>query len=90
MLGARIPSGAVYDGSTRRRQPVEFSQPVRNEVEHLVLRMHQLRRDGCTPQARRMPACRNCSMAERCLPELLDGTQSVAAYMQRMTRTSAE
>jgi CRISPR-associated exonuclease Cas4 len=90
MLGARIPSGAVYDGSTRRRQPVEFSQPVRNEVERLVLRMHQLRRDGCTPQARRMPACRNCSMAERCLPELLDGTQSVAAYMQRMTRTSAE
>jgi CRISPR-associated exonuclease Cas4 len=90
MLGARIPSGAVYDASTRRRQPVDFSQPVRNEVERLALRMHQLHRDGRTPHAHLMAACRKCSLSEDCLPKLLDGDPSVAAYMRRMLWTPAE
>lgn len=88
MLGAHIPSGAVYDASTRRRQPVKFSQPVRNEVERLTLHMHQLHHDGLTPKAHLMPACRKCSLCERCLPKLFDGDPSVAAYMRRMLRTS--
>jgi CRISPR-associated exonuclease Cas4 len=90
MLGARIPSGAVYDASTRRRQPVDFPQAVRNEVERLALQMHRLRRDGRTPQAHLMPACRNCSLTERCLPGLLDSTPSVAAYMRKMSRAASE
>jgi len=90
MLGAQIPSGAVYDASTRRRQPVDFSQPVRNEVERLALRMHQLHRDGRTPKAHLIPACQKCSLCERCLPGLLESAPSVATYMRRMSRTSAE
>lgn len=86
MLGASIPSGAVYDAGTRRRQPVEFSEPVRREVKRLAARMHDLHRMTHTPPARLMPACRNCSLKERCLPELLATTPSVARYLNNMSR----
>jgi CRISPR-associated exonuclease Cas4 len=90
MLGAQVPSGAVYDASSRRRQSVDFSQPARNEVQRLAVRMHQLHREGHTPKAQLIPACRKCSLCERCLPGLLESAPSVAAYMRRMSKIYAE
>jgi CRISPR-associated exonuclease Cas4 len=86
MLGAAIPAGAVYDASKRRRMPVAFLEPVRREVERLAARMHQLHQLGLTPHARLIPACRNCSLKEQCLPAVMDTAPAVAAYMRRMLR----
>jgi CRISPR-associated exonuclease Cas4 len=51
MLSTSIPNGAVYDAAQRRRQPVEFSLPVRREVERLADRMHSMLCSGNTPVA---------------------------------------
>jgi CRISPR-associated exonuclease Cas4 len=86
MLSTRIPSGAIYDAAKRRRQPVEFSHPVRKEVERLADAMHTLLRRGQTPPGILKPACKGCSMAETCLPGKLDAASSVSSYLRRMCR----
>jgi CRISPR-associated exonuclease Cas4 len=88
MLGATVPSGAIYDATTRRRQPVEFSEPVRVEVRRMAQRMHQLHSAGLTPGARLIPACRKCSLVDRCLPGLLQDPPRVDAYIRKMLRGS--
>jgi CRISPR-associated exonuclease Cas4 len=88
MLSTTIPSGAVYDASKRRRELVDFSAPVRNEVERLAEQMHRLLRSGQTPAAVLKPACKGCSMAETCLPGKLDVASSVSSYMRRMLKAN--
>jgi CRISPR-associated exonuclease Cas4 len=88
MLSTSVPAGAVYDASQRRREPVDFSQPVRNEVERLAEQMHRLLRSGQTPAAVLKPACKGCSMAETCLPGKLDDATSVSIYMRRMLKAN--
>lgn len=88
MLSTKVPSGAVYDASQRRRQPVEFSQPVRNEVERLAAAMHTLLRTRRTPPAILKPACKGCSMAGTCLPGKLDAATSISRYLQQMRRAN--
>jgi CRISPR-associated exonuclease Cas4 len=88
MLVTSVPAGAVYDASQRRREAVDFSQPVRNEVERLAEQMHRLLRSGKTPVAVLKAACKGCSMAETCLPGKLDAATSVSSYMRRMLKAN--
>jgi CRISPR-associated exonuclease Cas4 len=88
MLSTNIPGGAIYDAAQRRRQLVEFSPPVRCEVERLAEQMHRLLRARHTPAAVLKPACKGCSMAETCLPGKLDSTGSVSRYLQKMRRAN--
>ena len=88
MLSTRVPAGAIYDATQRRREPVDFPQPVRKEVERLASQMHRLLRSGQTPAAVLKPACKGCSMAETCLPGKLDTTTSVSSYLRRMLKAN--
>lgn len=88
MLGATISAGAVFDASMKRRQAVEFSVPVRREVERLCARMHDLFRLRQTPPVRLTAACKKCSLTDRCLPEFLERPLSVSAYLTRMRRAA--
>src|SRR6185437_11992062 len=89
MLDTSIPSGAVYDVSTRRRESVAFSDPVRREVQRLASRMHAMRRAGRTPEAVQKPACSKCSLADLCLPGIntaRPSTARVARYLEAAAR----
>jgi CRISPR-associated exonuclease Cas4 len=83
MLEAKIPAGAVYGSSTRRRQVVEFDPALRARTEALAARMHELHRAGVTPLARYEPKCEGCSLMARCLPRLLSKPPTVARYLAR-------
>ncbi len=71
MLGASIPSGALYYGLPRRRTEVEFTAELRLRVETLSRRMHELFALGVTPPPRFEPKCRQCSLEDVCQPKLL-------------------
>jgi CRISPR-associated exonuclease Cas4 len=69
MRGPSIPSGALFYGTTRRRMDVAFDEALRQEVERLAERMHDLYRKRCTPIVEYAPKCENCSLLEVCLPK---------------------
>jgi CRISPR-associated exonuclease Cas4 len=54
--------------TTRRRIDVPCDEPLRKLVEELAVRMHELYRQGTTPEASYAPRCEQCSLIEVCLP----------------------
>jgi CRISPR-associated exonuclease Cas4 len=68
MLAVSVPRGALFYGTTRRRIDVPFDEPLRNLVEELAGRMHELYRQRKTPEASYAPRCEQCSLIEVCLP----------------------
>jgi len=83
MLATDIPEGAIYYGETRRRQRVELTPPLRQEVREAVREMHRLFERGYTPRVSPKKACGNCSLREICRPDLLTAP-SAAAYVARV------
>jgi CRISPR-associated exonuclease Cas4 len=83
MLHTDVPEGAVYDGLTHRRDAVLFDYPLRQQVEELAARMHELRASGTTPKARYEKKCDSCSLYSTCLPKTT-GASSARKYLTRM------
>jgi CRISPR-associated exonuclease Cas4 len=81
MLGVAVPGGAVYDGTTRRRSPVEFTAELRQTVERGAARMHELYRLRLTPPPVYTKLCEKCSMLEVCQPKALTTWSSVDRYL---------
>jgi CRISPR-associated exonuclease Cas4 len=85
MLQTEIPEGAVYDGSARRREVVLFDDLLRQQVEHLAERMHELRAAGITPKAQYKKKCDSCSLYSACLPKTTSAS-SAQKYLKRAIR----
>lgn len=83
MTGAIVASGAIYDGSTRRRTAIAFTQETRAIVELAAGRMHALYQGRKTPRPVYGPKCEKCSMKEVCQPQVVSRCQSVDEYMAR-------
>jgi len=71
MLNTVVPAGALYHGTTRRRQPVEFDKPLRKRTQLRVIELHELIDFGRPPPPVPGPKCKYCSLAEKCVPKLL-------------------
>lgn len=82
MLKTEISEGAVYDRSSRHRQPVEFDAAMREQVEQLADRMHSLYAARLTPRARYEKKCDSCSLYSICLPKTT-GASSAQRYLKR-------
>lgn len=81
MLCCEIPKGALYYGETRRREVVDLTAALRQEVRDCLSEMHTLYQKGYTPKVKPTKACNACSLKEPCLPKLLRGG-SARAYVQ--------
>jgi CRISPR-associated exonuclease Cas4 len=82
MLGAEIAGGALFYGTTRRREDIEFGAGLRAETESAAARLHGLIAAGTTPSAVREPKCDSCSLLHLCLPPApRRAGRSVAAYL---------
>jgi CRISPR-associated exonuclease Cas4 len=86
MLDVHIVEGAIYDGSTKRRQPVCFDVRLRESVKSLAAHMHDLFRTFSTPSPVLKKACQSCSLKERCFPEALSIKRSVQTHYRRFLR----
>lgn len=74
MLGVAIEEGALFYGETRRRERVAITQELRDRVESLATRMHELFSLSITPRAEKGMKCRHCSLVNDCMPEVSDLT----------------
>jgi CRISPR-associated exonuclease Cas4 len=87
MLQTAVSEGAVYDGTARRREVVVFDALLRQQVEQLAARMHELRISGKTPKVQYEKKCDSCSLYAACLPKIT-GNSSALNYLKRAIRTS--
>lgn len=83
MLGATIPSGALFYATLRRRTEVSFDDQLRQLTEQSAARLHALVDGGVTPLAVREPKCARCSLLELCLPDALNPRRSASRYLSR-------
>ena len=81
MLCCVIPDGALFYGETKRREPVNFTDDLREEVTRTAAEMHALYQRGHTPKVKPAKHCNACSLKALCLPSLMT-KPSVADYMR--------
>ncbi|MEI8140240.1 MAG: CRISPR-associated protein Cas4 [bacterium] len=81
MLDVTIPAGALFYGTTHRRQDVNFDEPLRALTIQTAQRLHVLIETGKTPPAQYAPKCDHCSLINVCLPKKLAANQTVARYL---------
>ena len=83
MFSTQIPEGAIFYGETRRREPVEITKELREEVRDVFREMHGYYSRRYTPRVKYSKSCNACSLKEICIPKL-GKTGSVKSYIQRM------
>ncbi len=82
MLLVKIPRGFIFYAQTRRREPVEFSPELRQIVRQSAEEMHRYVHRGYTPKVRPSKACRSCSLADLCLPNLQNRRKPASQYVR--------
>lgn len=80
-----LKEAALYYGMNRRRQTVELSKQLRDEVTEAVKEMHILYAKGYTPRVKMRKSCYACSLYEDCMPQLQQ-CESVDDYLKRMQK----
>jgi CRISPR-associated exonuclease Cas4 len=70
-LGVAVPAGAVYHVRSRRRREVVFDADRRRRTQGAADRLHALLASGVTPPPIPHPKCRQCSVRDLCLPDLV-------------------
>ncbi|ERI04264.1 CRISPR-associated protein Cas4 [Atopobium sp. oral taxon 810] len=81
MHGGAVTEGAIFYGETRRRERVEVSKKLRDELKRLASHMHVLFESSETPHAEMGAKCRRCSLADWCMPKT--GGLNVRDYWAR-------
>lgn len=85
MFSATIEEGALFYGETRRREIVEITDELRNEVRDIFEEMHQYYKKEYTPKVKTGKMCNSCSLKELCLPKL-NKNVSAKAYITQMLK----
>ena len=88
MLLVAIPRGYLYYGKTRHREPVELTDDLRRLVRDAAVEMHAYMARGYTPRVKVSKACRSCSLADVCLPNMQASATSAAAYIRRQIESA--
>jgi CRISPR-associated exonuclease Cas4 len=82
MLLVSIERGYLYYGKARRRVPVDLTTELRQLVIDMSTEMHAYFERGYTPRVKPSKACRSCSLADLCLPQLEDKVIPASQYIQ--------
>jgi CRISPR-associated exonuclease Cas4 len=83
MLSLTIPRGYLYYGETRHRVEVELTTELRALVRGMSQEMHTYFSRGYTPRVKTSKACRSCSLADVCLPNLQEKVMPASKYIQQ-------
>ncbi len=85
MFCTQIPEGAIFYGETRRREPVEITDELRQEVQSIFREMHGYYDRQYTPRVKYSKSCNACSLKNNCLPKTGKAV-SVKTYISQMLR----
>lgn len=83
MFGHPVPEGALFYGQTKKRQPIAFDEELRALTARIAAETRTMIVEARTPPPHAMPACRHCSLAEQCQPQLLEKPPSVQRWLAR-------
>ena len=83
MLGIPISQGALYYHETHRREIVELTEILRQEVKKMLEMMHDYFKRGYIPKVRPQKGCPGCSLKEICLPVICK-KKSIQSYYDAM------
>ena len=89
MFSTDIPEGALFYGETRRREAVEITEDLRQEVGNMFQEMHQYFERKYTPKVKYSKSCTACSLKDICLPKL-GKSGSVKDYIHQMLKEDEE
>ena len=78
MTGKRVPKGAIYHFSSRRRREVDISATLREKVEAALVGIRSLMREGRLPPPVNDKRCDHCSLRNICQPEAIANLQGLS------------
>lgn len=81
MFGVLVPEGALFYGTTRRRQNVTFDAELRHLTASVATEARAVLIGGITPMPVKTPACRRCSLQDLCRPDRLARPPHVARWL---------
>lgn len=81
MLSVSIAEGAVFDGKAKRRAAIFFDREIRDRVEAMAARMHEVYERRETPPPIYSKKCEGCSMKLVCEPRALERA-SASRYLR--------
>jgi len=81
MYGIHIPQAALYYGETRHHCVIAIHDDLRALVVQCAQAMHEIYQSQITPPAIKKRHCRNCSLVNRCMPELSE-SQKASNYLK--------
>lgn len=81
MLEIALDYGYLYYGETKHRHRVGFDSSLRTRVKELAERMHELFAKGETPPPVKDKRCKNCSLADICVPKLAKTKKKTEQYL---------
>lgn len=88
MLAVTIPLGYLYYGETRHRVAIELTGKLRILVRSMAAEMHHYFQRGYTPRVKITKACRSCSLADVCLPELQENVIPASKYIRQQIESA--
>ena len=89
MFMTEIPEGALFYGETRRREPVEITEMLRDELKSMFREMHEYYARKYTPKVKYSKSCNACSLKDICLPRL-GKSIFVQTYINKMLKEEGE
>ena len=83
MFSCVIDYGFIFYKETRRKEKVEITAEMRDELTKALEEMHSYYRRGYTPRVKPSKKCEKCSLSSECMPSLLRSEENVDAYIRR-------
>lgn len=83
MFNIKINKAYIYYGETRHRIEIELNNNLRDRVDKLSQKMHDLFKKGITPKAEKKKGCKLCSLIDICMPNLSDKKLKVSEYIEK-------
>jgi CRISPR-associated exonuclease Cas4 len=82
MLNVAVPGGAIFHIKSKRRREIVFDAALRQATEEAARRLHEIVSSGEVPPPVLHPKCKECSLHDVCMPELITET---SAYRRAAT-----
>jgi CRISPR-associated exonuclease Cas4 len=90
MLGVAVPVGAVFHIKTKRRREVSIDLDLRDRTGLAAKRLHELLAQTIAPSPKLHPKCKQCSVRDVCMPELVSAPIEYTHAARCLFVTSSE
>lgn len=83
MLGTVIHEAALFYHEIKRRETIQITNEIKQQVKTMTKEMHKYYKRRHTPRVKTGKHCLRCSLRNICLPELME-REKVSTYMNRV------